>query len=306
MLGTQATLAREIKGFKLQRGQAWIIAVALLALVGVGGWWSYQNGLWSQWLPVAQPVTAASGEIVIEQMQAAALPAEQAENAAAVAAQTASTATAAATPAAVMAEPVVIAGVAGVNGTAVWDDAGHLIGTLGSGALLDIKASAAERAWLLVETADGTGWVRAAEVIAYGLGRLPAALLPGAVVAAGTAAPTLVTGDAAVTAVSVDAGSAPAAAESAASAPAVALAAVVATGDGSNLNVRSGPGTDYAAVAKAADGSQYQAVGRSAGGDWLLLQLSEDAADVGWAAAAYLELGGDLQTLPVVGVSAGA
>lgn len=322
MLGTQATLPREIKSFKPHKGQVWIIAIVLLALVGVGGWWSYQNGLLGQWLPAVAPVTAASGEIIIEQAQPAVLPAGQAadqtEQVVTGAAETASetAAEAVATPATATSEPVVITGVAGVNGAVVWDDAGNVIGTLDSGALLDVKASAADRAWLLVETASGAGWVQSSEVIAYGLGRLETVLLPGAVAAstqATTSAPADGAADASVTSVTaatVDDGSvlavtAEEVAVSGQPASAVALMATV-TGTGSNLNIRSGPGTDYAVVAKAADGSQHQAVGRNEAGDWLLLQLSDDAANVGWAASEYIELGGDLQTLPAANVTVSA
>lgn len=335
MLGTQATLPREIKSFKPHKGQVWIIAIVLLALVGVGGWWSYQNGLLGQWLPAVAPVTAASGEIIIEQAQPVALPVGQAAAQAAgqAADQTAQAANAqvvtgaaetvaetaaeaVATPATATSEPVVITGVAGVNGAVVWDDAGNVIGTLDSGALLDVKASAADRAWLLVETASGAGWVQSSEVIAYGLGRLETVLLPGAVAAstqATTSAPADGAADASVTSVTaatVDDGSVLAVtaedvAVSGQPASAVALMATV-TGTGSNLNIRSGPGTDYAVVAKAADGSQHQAVGRNEAGDWLLLQLSDDAANVGWAASEYIELGGDLQTLPAANVTVSA
>ena len=68
---------------------------------------------------------------------------------------------------------------------------------------------------------------------------------------------------------------------------------------GSRLNVRSGPGTDYQVVAKAGDGTEYQAVGRNTAGDWLLLQLSADTNDVGWVSAGYVEVSGDIQTLPI-------
>ena len=75
MLGAQVTLPREIKSLKLHKGQVLITVIVLLALVGVGGWWSYQSGLLSQWLPAAEPVMAAAGEIVIEQVQPATSPA---------------------------------------------------------------------------------------------------------------------------------------------------------------------------------------------------------------------------------------
>ena len=63
--------------------------------------------------------------------------------------------------------------------------------------------------------------------------------------------------------------------------------------------MRSGPGISYQVVAKAGDGTEYQAVGRSAAGDWLLLRLSADTSDVGWVSAGYVEVSGDIQTLPI-------
>jgi hypothetical protein len=52
-------------------------------------------------------------------------------------------------------------------------------------------------------------------------------------------------------------------------------------------------------IAKAGDGAEYPAIGRNEASDWLLIQLTDDASDVGWVSAGYVELSGDIQTLPV-------
>ncbi len=146
-------------------------------------------------------------------------------------------------------------------------------------------------------------------VIAYGLHNLATAELPEAIASASvqagsTAAVTTAPTAAAATLsladlVSTLPSTSPSAGGSqpALSASVQLTAKIAATG--SRLNVRSGPGTSYQVVTKAADGTEYQAVGRSAAGDWLLLQLSADASDVGWVFADYVELSGDIQTLPI-------
>ena len=81
--------------------------------------------------------------------------------------------------------------------------------------------------------------------------------------------------------------------------------ATVAT-DHARLNVRSGPGTDYRIVGKAASGAEYAVLGRNEAGDWLLVQLSDDAADTGWVAAEFVQLDGDAGALPVTAAAAAA
>ena len=209
-----------------------------------------------------------------------------------------------------------ISGVAGVKGASVWSDDGNLVGTLDSGSLVSIRARTSDSAWLSVETEAGAGWVQAPAVIAYGLQRLATAMLPDAVAlaniqAALVPAATAAT-DANILAVALPgAGSSDAVAADAAPATTSSvdssqpvndasgqLTAKVAATD-SRLNIRSGPGTDYLVIAKAGDGEEYNVIGRNNAGDWLLLQLSDDTSDVGWASAGYIELSGNSQTLPV-------
>ena len=312
MLGTHAPVLNQIKAVKLNKSHALIIAVILFIVIGAGVWVGYQNGLLSQWLPQSTTVTAASGDIVLVQAQpedlAAADASEQTAmpanagagaDAAASASDVGGEAVAVATPVAALEsaalEQVVISGVAGVGGASLWDDSGALIATLDSAAAIKITAISANRAWLFVQTAAGEGWTPTADVIAYGLGSLQTALLPGVLTTAGAqTADEQVTAAADATLLIVAE-----TVESAQPAAAVSLAATVAA-DGSNVNIRSAAGTDAAIIAKAADGALYTAIGRNEAGDWLLLQLSDTGGDTGWAAAAYIELSGDVQSLPVV------
>jgi uncharacterized protein YraI len=318
MLGTQTqypnqypTEARPVKGRSWRKP---VIALVLLALVGIGGWWIYQNS-------TAGPAQSAAGQLsgsgttVTEGAVAQITSASTAANTASISAGQPAVQAAAATDQAVEQglKLASLAGVAEVAGTPVWNDDGTLLTTLDSGALLSIKARTSDGTWLGVTTDTGSGWAQTSTVIAYGLQNLATAALPEAVASANTqpelaAAETTATG-AAVTApgatdvgisladlietsASSGAGSQPA--RSTGSAPTAKVATT-----GSRLNVRSGPGTDYSVVAKAGDGAEYQVVGRSAAGDWLLLQLSSDTSDVGWVSAGYVELSGDIQTLPV-------
>lgn len=66
---------------------------------------------------------------------------------------------------------------------------------------------------------------------------------------------------------------------------------VTATGRG-RLNVRSGPGTDYAVVGQVAAGDELLVVGQNADGSWLVLE------DGGWIAAFLVD--GDTSSAPLV------
>jgi N-acetylmuramoyl-L-alanine amidase len=65
------------------------------------------------------------------------------------------------------------------------------------------------------------------------------------------------------------------------------------------LNVRSGPGTSYAIVAKAETGERYPVQARDASREWLQVQLDEDSEAFGWVSAQYVRFDGDVADLPV-------
>jgi Tol biopolymer transport system component len=65
-----------------------------------------------------------------------------------------------------------------------------------------------------------------------------------------------------------------------------------------SLNVRSGPGTGYAVIGKAAAGQTLTVQGRNATGDWLQIRLP-GSENVGWVSAAYVNTGEALAAVAV-------
>ena len=64
------------------------------------------------------------------------------------------------------------------------------------------------------------------------------------------------------------------------------------------LNLRAGPGSSYAIVAKAQPGAQLELLARDATGEWLQVTLPSGAG-FGWGAAEFLETSAVVMTLPV-------
>jgi hypothetical protein len=69
--------------------------------------------------------------------------------------------------------------------------------------------------------------------------------------------------------------------------------------DEPQINVRSGPGTTYPRIGVLVTGQQVPALGRSPGGDWILIYYPGVAGNKGWVYAPFvsLPLGG---TLPII------
>jgi hypothetical protein len=79
-----------------------------------------------------------------------------------------------------------------------------------------------------------------------------------------------------------------------------AVGAVVrVNADNEQINVRSGPGTDYDSIGVLIAGQEVAALGRSAGGSWIQVEYAGVAGGVGWVYSPLVTLlrGGDL---PVV------
>ena len=62
------------------------------------------------------------------------------------------------------------------------------------------------------------------------------------------------------------------------------------------VNVRSGPGTNYAAIGKLAVGQSYEITGKNQAGDWLQFQFD---GQQGWAISNLVTISGDLNTVQV-------
>lgn len=83
----------------------------------------------------------------------------------------------------------------------------------------------------------------------------------------------------------------------AASTVAGGISLTVNSGDQEQINVRSGPGTDYALVGTLLAGQQATAVGRSPGGDWVEIVFPAGPGGRAWVYSYLVTLSG---SLPVV------
>ncbi len=68
----------------------------------------------------------------------------------------------------------------------------------------------------------------------------------------------------------------------------------VNSGDQEQINVRSGPGTDYALIGTLLAGQQATAIGRSPGGDWVEISYPAGPDGKAWVYAYLVTLSGSL------------
>ena len=179
--------------------------------------------------------------------------------------------------------------------------AGEVVATLPTSTVFTAVGRTEDLLWVVGQAQDGPpGWLQVTQVIAVGIEWLPVQSETPAEPIVPPANPT-------------ESGSVPEG-TTALSEPLVmpdvdgpaitnttTVTGTVASGD-DRLNVRSGPGTTYAIVAKAMAGETYQVVGRSTDGTWLQIRRGDD--ETGWVSAPYLQIEGDVTRLPTVAASA--
>lgn len=295
-----------------------LLVVTILLVAGLGGWLAYSYWTTNQLqLQTSQQETSAA----LSRSQLSSLPAQDATMATSAQNTASATIPASGTVGAMAAAEVAAAAstsetapavsqsnrvlnapmfslpvITNVQGATLWDETGQRLTTYDSGVTLTATGRSADGAWLLVDTPTGAGWVETTQLIAYGVGRLSATTLtpPTTTIAADlttAAQPATAETTTVAAAEQLSAATAP-------STPASAwLIATIATAN-ARLNVRSGPGVDYAVIGKAISGDSYIAWGRSEAGDWLLIRLSA-TGDLGWISSTYAQLSGDIMTLPV-------
>lgn len=157
------------------------------------------------------------------------------------------------------------------------------------GQALDAVGRSDPPTWLLVvypPDSDGRVWIPVDQVRIYS----DLTLLP----VAGEAAAVL------ITATPTEA-AAPTAREVIATVPAGALAARI-TAD--VLNVRAGPGTNYAIIGKLRSGDQVPITGRDEAGAWLQVIYDTTTGASGWVFAQYVEVSGNVTEAPVATTTA--
>ena len=178
-----------------------------------------------------------------------------------------------------------VAGVVGIGGASRYDESGLLLDELPQGAEVTVTARDADGGWLLAQTPDGqSGWTTADSLIVFDAGRLA---VQAVVIIPITPTPVALSDDGTTVA------------PQATPLPDDALTARVDLESG-RLNLRAGPGPTYMVIAKAQAGATLALLGRNADSTWLQVAAPELPGGFAWAAAEYLAVTGDAQTLPVV------
>jgi CRP-like cAMP-binding protein/uncharacterized protein YraI len=67
---------------------------------------------------------------------------------------------------------------------------------------------------------------------------------------------------------------------------------------GGGLRMRSGPGTNYEVLVLLAEDQEVDVLGRDETGEWLVISL--DSGEEGWVAAEFVDVGVDVEALPIV------
>ncbi|MCS7220336.1 MAG: SH3 domain-containing protein [Anaerolineae bacterium] len=163
------------------------------------------------------------------------------------------------------------------------------------GQSLDMVGRSDPPGWILViypPDSEGRAWIAVDQLRIYSnLELLPIVKADAAILVQATPTAT----------VTITAAMAPVAARALPTMPAGALSARV-TAD--ILNVRAGPGTNYAILGKLRGGDQVQITGRNEAGTWLQVVYSATASKPGWISAVYAEVSGDLTKAPVATTTA--
>jgi hypothetical protein len=68
----------------------------------------------------------------------------------------------------------------------------------------------------------------------------------------------------------------------------------VKIGENPDINVRAGPGVEYAALGKLLAGQEAPALGRSVGGDWVQISYPEAQDGLGWVYTYLVDVNGEL------------
>jgi Tol biopolymer transport system component len=180
--------------------------------------------------------------------------------------------------------------VVGTGGAALYDDNGVTQGEVEQGALLQATARADNGSWLYVtlpEPDGAQGWIAADRVIVVDTARLAArdvTIIPMTPTPVGMVAAGMVAAGTPATAVEP-------------AAPVTDGPTAQVTLPGARLNLRAGPGSGYAILAKAQPDQELPLLARNAAGDWLQVGLADGG--FAWAATEYLRPSVAVRDLPV-------
>ncbi len=228
-------------------------------------------------------------------------------------------------PTTVSAQSNSIVTITNVNGAMLRDlPDGPVAQVISAGQPLDAVGRSADQGWIAVRLTDGTdGWIATDQLIIFGVARLPVIEVSAATtdsagapsnsndssVSTGMTGTETMSSTVANTSVisttTVPTTSSETTDSRARTSDSTTAIMGTVTLNNSRLNVRSGPSTGYAIVAKANAGDTLPVIGRNEAGDWMQVTLSaaQGSEASGWVAARYLALSGTLDTVPVIAVS---
>lgn len=197
----------------------------------------------------------------------------------------------------------VIAVVVGVGADLYDAPAGNTVAALSGAEAVTVSGRNAEGTWLMVTTLDGKeGWMRAADLVVFGVEDLPEMTGQESVEKPVVAASATLTATTDVTrTASAPAAPVPTVTEAAASTTTLPDAITTGTANvaGARLNIRSGPGSDYRIIGKAAPGEALNIAARSEDGAWLLALRADLPGGAGWVSAPLVRLAGSVDELPI-------
>jgi uncharacterized protein YgiM (DUF1202 family) len=204
---------------------------------------------------------------------------------------------------------------------------GEAVETLAVGTALTAQGRSGDGLWLYVQTTDGAaGWVETANVVVFNVRGLPvmdesAATQaepasdepnPTAVPSAesnGTPNATAIPDETREGMDTADVDAEIDAAATATAPPPTATRRPIPEADGrptaqvamtgSRLNIRSGPGTEYAIVGKALPDEVFIAIGRNGPATWVQLEVAEAPEEFGWVSVQFVELSEPVVNLPI-------
>ena len=175
---------------------------------------------------------------------------------------------------------------------------------LPTGTALTTTGRSTDSNWVYVTTSDGaSGWVAVNQIVVFNVSNLPVLDNPAqpAVAAQTEVTPTVAMTETVATTATVAPSNPPTATVSADTRPAPGAdgrptARVVAD---SRINVRSGPGTDYRIIAKAAPNATLVALARNDASTWVQLEVGDTPSGFGWVSADLVEISEAIAELPV-------
>jgi Tol biopolymer transport system component/outer membrane biosynthesis protein TonB len=172
---------------------------------------------------------------------------------------------------------------------------------------ISVTGRDSDGAWLMVTTLDGSeGWMRASDLVVFGVDELPVMSGQESVEKPATASPNAtgaITTTAAMAAIVQPAATVTTTTTATNTAttviePPTTEMTGTANVSGSRLNIRAGAGSAYRIIGKASSGEELAVAARSEDDAWLLIVREDLPQGAGWVSAGLVRLDGAVSELP--------